>query len=190
MQDLLGAVASYGFETYLQAKTSRTLTEDPVEELRQGWNLHVAFGLANPGFYTLMYGDPRPDTEHKAASQGFEVLHALVQRIAEAGRLRVAVERAAQMVHAAACGVTLTLLKLKPEARDLILSVQSREAVLDAVTLPVDTDTTASLEVDAQHKAVRHAVALKALLPEITAFTPGERALLSEWLGRIGQPEA
>lgn len=189
MQDLLGAVASYGFKTYLQEKNSRTPTEDPVEELRQGWDLHVAFGLANPGFYTLMYGDPCPEAELKAASQAFGVLHALVQRIAEAGRLRVSVERAAQMVHAAACGVTLTLLKLKPEARDLTLSVQSREAVLDAVTLPVDTDTTASLEVDARYKAVRYAVALKAFLPAVTALTPGEQALLSEWLEKISQPE-
>lgn len=188
MQELLGAVASYGFETYLQQKTLREKTDDPVEELRQGWDLHVAFGLANPGFYTLMYGDPRPDAEHKAASQGFDALHALVQRIAEAGRLRVGVERAAQMIHAAAGGVTFALLKLKPENRDLSLSVQTREVVLDAVTLP-EIDAAASLEVAAQSRAVRHAVALRALLPEVTALTPGERALLSEWLGRIGQPE-
>ena len=185
MQDLLNAVASYGFETYLQEKTSREQFEDPVEELRQGWNLHVAFGLANPGFYTLMYGDPHPDAEHKAASRGFEALRMLVQRIAEAGRLRVSVERAAQMIHAAACGVTLTLLELKPENRDLTLSVQSREAVLGAVTLPQTTND--AVKMDVQNRVISRAVALKASLSEVTALTPGERALLSEWLDRLSR---
>ncbi len=188
MQDLLDAVAIYGFETYLQEKSSLAQTKDPVEELRRGWNLHVAFGLANPGFYTLMYGDPRPDAEHKAASQGFSALYALVARIAEAGRLRVSVERAAQMLHAAACGVTLTLLELKPEARDLSLSAQSREVVLDAVTLPLAAATSA--DANGQNSVISHAVALKALLPKTTKLTSNERALLSEWLGRLSQPEA
>ena len=185
MQELLDAVASYGFETYLQEKGSREQVEDPVEELRQGWNLHVAFGLANPGFYTLMYGDPHPDAEHKAASRGFEALRMLVQRIAEAGRLRVGVERAAQMIHAAACGVTLTLLELKPENRDLTLSAQSREAVLGAVTLPQTTDD--AVKMDVQNRVISRAVALKASLSEVTALTPGERALLSEWLDRLSR---
>ena len=185
MQDLLNAVASYGFESYLQEKGSREHYQDPIEELRQGWNLHVAFGLANPGFYTLMYGDPRPDAEPKAASQAFGALHALVERIAEAGRLRVSVERAAQMIHAAACGVTLTLLELKPENWDLTLSAQSREAVLDAVTLPQTTDD--AVKMDVQNRVISRAVALKASLSEVTALTPGERALLSEWLDRLSR---
>ena len=190
MQDLLNAVASYGFETYLREKTSRAQLKDPVEELRGGWDLHIAFGLAHPGFYTLMYGDPRPDAEHKAASQGFSALHALVERIAEAGRLQVSVERAAQMIHAAACGVTLTLLELKPEHRDLTLSAQSREAVLGAVTLPLTTDDAVKPGVqntDVQSRVISHAVALKALLPKTTKLTSNERALLSEWLGKLSE---
>ena len=185
MQDLLDAVAGYGFDTYFREKTLRKPNADPVEELRGGWDQHVAFGLSSPGLYALMYGDPRPDAVSAAASQAFRVLHALMQRVAEAGRLRVSVERAAQMLHAAACGVTLTLLKLKPEDRDLTLSVETREVVLDAVTLPA-TDTTPSFEeIDAQSRAVRHAVALRALLPEAKALTSGERALLSEWLDKL-----
>ena len=186
MRELLGAVASYGFETYLREKTSRDHLDDPVEELRRGWDLHVAFGLTHPGFYTLMYGDPRPEAELAAASGAREALRALVRRVAEAGRLRVKVERAAQMFHAAGCGVTFALLELEPEARDLTLSEQTREVVIGAITLPATE--THSLE-DAQSRAVRHAVALGSLLPAITALTPGERALLSEWLEKISQPE-
>jgi hypothetical protein len=94
------------------------------------------------------------------------------------------------MIHAAACGVTLTLLKLKSEARDPSLSTMTREIVLGTLTLPVDGDTTVSLEArDARSKTISHAVALKALLPEVTDLTLGERALLTEWLDRLSQLE-
>src|SRR5215211_7870150 len=67
MRGLLDEVASYGFSTYLRDKTMREREEDPVEDLRRGWDLHVEFGLANPTFYTLMYGDPTSGTESTAA---------------------------------------------------------------------------------------------------------------------------
>jgi AcrR family transcriptional regulator len=60
MRGLLDEVASYGFSTYLRDKTRRERAEDPVEDLRQGWDLHVEFGVANPALYKLMYGDPVP----------------------------------------------------------------------------------------------------------------------------------
>src|SRR6476620_4467363 len=57
---LLDAVAEHGFQAYLRQKGERPAAGDPVEELRAGWDLHVGFGLANPGLYALMYGDPQP----------------------------------------------------------------------------------------------------------------------------------
>ena len=56
---LLDAVAEHGFQAYLADKGAGP-SADPVEDLRAGWDLHVGFGLANPGLYALMYGDPRP----------------------------------------------------------------------------------------------------------------------------------
>src|SRR3954452_18482594 len=55
---LLDAVAEHGFQAYLGGKAAPD--GDPVECLRAGWDLHVGFGLANPGLYALMYGNPRP----------------------------------------------------------------------------------------------------------------------------------
>ena len=46
---LLDAVAEHGFQTYLAGKGARPESADPVEDLRAGWDLHVGFGLANPG---------------------------------------------------------------------------------------------------------------------------------------------
>src|SRR5215217_8644607 len=53
MRGLLDEVASYGFSKYLRDKTMRERAEDPVDDLRLGWDLHVGYGLANPAFYTL-----------------------------------------------------------------------------------------------------------------------------------------
>ena len=183
MQGLLEEVASYGFSRYLRDKTSREVVEDPVEDLRAGWDLHVGFGLENPAFYALMYGDPRPGAGPTAAREAGEILHGLVRRVAEAGRLRVGVESAAQMIHAAGLGVTLTLIGTEPEERDPALSEATREAVLAAVTTDAAPDTATGHD-----RVPGRAVALKAALPEAPAgFTPPESALLSEWLDRLAR---
>jgi AcrR family transcriptional regulator len=186
MRGLLDEVASHGFSTYLRDKTTRERAEDPVEDLRRGWDLHVGFGLANPAFYKLMYGDRRPGTEPAAALEASEILHGLVRRVAEAGRLRVGVERAADMIHAAGSGVTLTLIGAEPEDRDPGLSEATREAILAAVT--TDEITGVEDESAGDGRVANRAVALKAVLSETTGLTPGERALLSEWLDRITDP--
>src|SRR5919112_289833 len=187
MRGLLDEVAAFGFSRYLDEKRVREIVDDPVEELRRGWDLHVGFGLANPAFYKLMYGDPRPGTEPAAAREAAGILHRLVSRVAEAGRLRVGVERAAHMIHAAGSGVTLTLIGTRPGERDPALSEATREAVLAAVTTDgPDEEATGG---DDRGRAANRAVALKAVLPEAEEeLTPGERALLSEWLGRNAEP--
>jgi len=181
MRGLLDEVAGFGFSRYLREKTAREIVEDPVEDLRRGWDLHVGFGLANPAFYRLMYAEPGPGAEPAAAREANEILIGLVQRLAEAGRLRVGVERAARMIHAAGMGVVLSLIAAEPEERDPELSEATREAILGAVTTDAAPDTATG-----QDRVSGRAVALKAVLPEASAgFTPSEGALLSEWLDRL-----
>jgi AcrR family transcriptional regulator len=184
MRGLLDEVAGFAFSRYLGEKTVWEITDDPVEELRRGWDLHVGFGLANPAFYKLMYGDPRSGTESAAAREAAGMLHGLVSRVAEAGRLRVGVERAAHMIHAAGSGVTLTLIGTEPADRDPALSQAAREAILAAVT--TDESEREASERDSRERVANRAVALKAVLPEAEAgLTPGEQTLLSEWLDRL-----
>src|SRR5690606_5325013 len=133
---LLAAVATHGFQEYLASKRNRPRTEDPVDDLRQGWDLHVEFGVTHPVVYSLMYGDSLSDVG--AVAEAEAILRGLVQRIAEAGRLRVGVELAAQVVHAAGMGVTLSLIRTPPEERDPMLSELTREAVLAALTTCAD----------------------------------------------------
>ncbi|MGW7003998.1 TetR/AcrR family transcriptional regulator [Streptomyces sp. NPDC054933] len=179
-QGLLDAVATHGFTTYLNSKTNLRPSDDPIEDLRTGWDLHVGFGLANPALYSLMYGDPSPGASPPAAVAATEVLAAHIRRIAEAGRLRVSEERAAHLVHAAGSGTTLALIAMPEDRRDLAVSDMAREAVIAAIT----TDAPA---LDAPGPAGA-AVALRAVLPQTSALTANERGLLEEWLDRIADP--
>jgi AcrR family transcriptional regulator len=186
MRGLLDEVASYGFSRYLKSKVAREAVDDPVEDLRRAWDLHIEFGLSNPALYALMYGDPRPGAESDAASEARGMLRGLLGRVAKAGRLRVGVEEAAGMIEAAAVGVVLFLIRAGGEGNGLSLSKATREAVLAAVTTSVAPE--AETRQAGQGRVAGRAVALKAVLPEASAgFTPAERALLSEWLDRLAR---
>ena len=176
-QGLLDAVATHGFATYLRSKTDLKPNVDPVDDMRQGWDLHVGFGLANPALYSLMYGEPRPGAASPAAVAGAELLAELVRRIAAAGRLRVSEHHAAQLLHSVAVGTTLSLIALPEERRDPVLADLARDAVIAAVTTDVPVAATPG--------AAGAAVALRALLPQTAALSAPERALLEQWLDRI-----
>ena len=45
---LLDAVAEHGFATFLAAKHVDPIPQDPIEDLRAGWDLAVEFGLDQP----------------------------------------------------------------------------------------------------------------------------------------------
>jgi AcrR family transcriptional regulator len=183
-QGLLDAVASHGFQTYLRGKAALEPSPDPVEDLRRGWDLHVGFGLAQPAFYTLIYGEPRPGVESPAARVAADILAGQVRRIAEAGRLRVSEQRAAHLIHAAGSGLTLALIALPPERRDPALSTLARESIIAAVT------TDAPARADRDGGPAGPAIALRAVLPRATVLTERERGLLAEWLDRIAAAES
>ena len=180
MAGLLDAAGSFGLTSYLAEKSAIKESDDPVEDLRTGWDLHVGFGLAQPWFYTLIFGDARPGHESTAVKQAAAVLAHRVKRVAQAGRLRVSEERAAQLVHSTGKGITLTLIATLPEQRDLSLSTMARESVLATIT---NDATTAA----ASAGLLNAAVSLQASLDEATVLTAAERSLLDEWLGRISR---
>ena len=57
---LLDAVAERSLAAYIAEKSAREPHPDPVQDLRDGWDTHVAFGLAHPGLFAIMSGDPHP----------------------------------------------------------------------------------------------------------------------------------
>src|SRR6266568_2199112 len=136
MLGLLDVVARETLAVHVDEQATRALTNDPVEDLRRGWDLHVAFGLAHPDAFALLYSAPSVAASVSVIHEGVEVLEGLVARIAEAGRLRVDIAHATDLIHAAGTGITLTLAATPPEERDPRPSETMREAILTAITVP------------------------------------------------------
>jgi AcrR family transcriptional regulator len=178
---LLDAVTERRFEEYLAAKTQRDHDEDPVQDLRRGWDLHIGFGLANPAVYVALYGAPRPGGPAAAVRRSEEILVAMMRRVAAAGRLRVDESTAAQVFHAAGRGTTLLLIATPEAERDPQVPLLAREAMIAALT----TDAPATGAQDPLGVAAR---TIRAALPEADALTRAERGLLAEWLDRLAAP--
>ncbi|TCK27857.1 TetR/AcrR family transcriptional regulator [Pseudonocardia endophytica] len=131
-EGLLDAVIEYGFEQYLDAKQKHESSGDPIQDIRDGWDAHVAFGIANPGFYALMYGQVTPGRRPAAQSGPTTILLALTHEAARRGRLAVDPDRAA--AHILAANIGLTLRQIVTAQPDPELSVEMREATIAAVT--------------------------------------------------------
>ncbi|MBC8143362.1 MAG: TetR/AcrR family transcriptional regulator, partial [Armatimonadetes bacterium] len=131
---LLDAVAEQGLAAYMAEKHGREPTPDPLQDLRDGWDSHVAFGLAHPGLFSILSGDPHPRPLSAAIALGVDVLRRRVRRIALAGRLRMGEERAIALLQSAGTGTVLTLLSQPEARRDAGLSETAREAVIAAIT--------------------------------------------------------
>jgi AcrR family transcriptional regulator len=173
-QGLLDAVVNYGFTQYVQAPDAGG---DPVDRVRAGWDRHVEYGLENPAFYVLLYGQIEPGVPCNLTSSAEAMLLDLFTPLARAGRLRVEAAEAARQFAAANSGVTLSLIAQPGESRDLTMSVQVREAVLAGLL----TDGPAA---DSSTSAL--AVALStALADDVDELTTTERQLLREWLHRL-----
>ena len=172
---LLDAVVERELFTYVAGKQGRRPHPDPVEDMRQGWDMHVAFGLANPALFRIMSSNPRSP----AAAAGLRVLAERVRAIARAARLRTGEERAAAMLHAACTGTVLTLVG-DGENADPGLSGATREAVLSAIT----TDPIAGVT----DGVAAAAATLRARLDEAGSLTKGEKGFLDELLLRLGAP--
>jgi AcrR family transcriptional regulator len=175
---LLDAVIEHGFASYAGRKQLDP-DADPVESLHAGWQLHVGFGLSNPELFRLMHTALRTPEGRAAAAAGAGVLQARVHRVAEAGRLRVTERRAVDLISAAGTGVVFTLIDQAEDECDDTLADTAWESVC-AVIL-IDARTAAITGPAAA------AVTLGAALPNLTALTAAERALLGDWLDRIAE---
>jgi AcrR family transcriptional regulator len=180
MQALLDAAASAGFTAFVQAKAAGVTGGDPVDQLREGWRLHVAFGLSRPHVYLQMLGTPRPGARSLAVVQATEMVRAVMQRVAQAGRLALSVDAAASMTLAAVMGTTMHLLGT--ESRDPGFS----ELMLESVLRTILTPQVGPAHDDGRPQAAAYAVSLAAVLPDVQdRFSTAEQRLLLEWLQRL-----
>ena len=177
---LLAATVDHVWDQYLETKRAAEKSADPLRDLLAGWDSHVAFALAHPNAYKLMFA-PALRSMPEAAQEALRILRAVLERLAAQGRMRIAPGIAAQMVMTATNGVALALITRPELYPDAGLSTLVRDAMVQAILLDPAADTAAH---DARTAA---ATTLLASLDDLTPepFTPAESALLGQWLTQI-----
>ncbi len=175
---LMDAVIEHGFSHYVAQKGVQDPHPDPLQDLSDGWDAHVAFCLANPGLFTVMTGDPHPRAPSYQAGEA--VLRRRVHAVAKTSRLQMTEDRAVALLQSVAHGTVLTLLGQPAAHRDPGLLHVARDAVILAMVGPQAPDA------DMETAGVRGAAAgLRALLPGTKALSLGETHLMEELLDRI-----
>lgn len=182
---LLSAVVDFGFEQYLASKRVAVPSEDAVEDLKSGWDNHVAFAVTNPNYYRVMYSpglSRRPDAEAEA----FALLLAVVERAQAAGRLRLPSLLAAQMIMAANVGVAISLLYRPDTNTDPGMSDRVRNSVIDAITFGSPPIRASRLSTARTARALAAQIGVDGADP----LGAAESQLLVEWLSRISSHAA
>ncbi|MFJ2157619.1 TetR/AcrR family transcriptional regulator [Streptomyces sp. NPDC087856] len=177
---LLAATVDHVWDQYLETKRAAEKSADPLQDLLAGWDSHVAFALAHPNAYKLMFA-PALRSMPEAAQEALRILRAVLERLAAQGRMRIAPEIAARMIMTATTGVALGLIMRPALYPDTALSTQVRDAMVQAILLDPAADTAPD---DARAAA---ATTLLSSLDDLTPqpFTSAESALLGQWLTQI-----
>ena len=178
-QGLLEAVAEHDLAAYVTAKARLTPDPDPIRDIREGWDAHIAFSLSNPALFAILAGDPESKEASPSAKAGRDILRRRMRRVARAGLLKTSEDRATDLWHAAGTGVVFTLLSQPEATRDPDLSAFTRETILTAIADVAETR--------AERRPQLAAAELRATLDSIDGLSAGERLLLGELLDRIAR---
>lgn len=191
-QQLLDDVVTHGFKAFLAERGAVTnADDDPIDDVRRGWDLHVRFGVENPAFYARVYGRAVPGEPCGVVAEVEAMILRTLQEAARRGRLRVSPEPAARQILAASTGVVLTLISHRDDPADRDLSESVREALLARIT----TDDARPRDAQTTRPGLSHmasaAIALRAVLAagdaaESSPLSATEAALLDDWLVRLG----
>ena len=177
-EGLLDAVIERGFDLYMARKTAAEPSGDPIQDIRDGWDAHVAFGIENPGFYTLMYGKIRPGYSPAAQERPSAALRALTGAASDQNRLVVDPDQAAAHILVTNIGVTLRQIVLAKA--DPKLSTAVREGAIAAIT-GTGSGTPAYSRRTEIHRVLEHAAAN----PEVLGTA--ETQLLQQWLTELAR---
>lgn len=134
---LVDRVVEDCFTEFDRAGAARTPPADPVEALRWAADAYLAYGIAHPTHYRLMF-QQRPARPSPAGLASYDRLRRLVAAIAAAGRLVPPPEDATAAFWCTVHGVTSLVIAgfLAPDAPSVGLV---RDAMLAQLTRPPDT---------------------------------------------------
>ncbi|MER5178288.1 TetR/AcrR family transcriptional regulator [Streptomyces sp. NPDC002896] len=181
---LLAAVVDHGLAQYIAAKRAAEPTDDPVADLRRGWDQHTQFAVEHPHLYRLIAA-PGLACVPAAIGEMHTLLRTTLERVAQAGRLAIEPGKAAQIVISANSGVALALLTRPDVHAGTDLSAQVRDIVLAGILTPEPGAGTPSTPMTVPQAATTLGALLRSAPPQ--SFTPAEQGLLAEWLTRLTQ---
>jgi len=177
---LLSAVVDRAFGRHLTSKRAQALSDDPVDDLRSAWDLHIAFALKNQAIYRIAYA-PALEEVPAGVEQARQLFLERLVRCAEAGRLTTTPDEAAQVMMTACTGVAISLISQPAVYGDPALSRRVRDAVLQELLVDI---VPASGHVDDTLNSV--ALQMAALIRANRApLTRPEADLMLQWLDAI-----
>jgi len=185
-EGLLTAVVDFGWAAFLESKrtTAAVLHEHVSDDIRAGWDNHLAFARENPNFYKLMWS-PAVAANTAAFREAFRMLSDRLELGASRGQLRVSVETGARMIMSAVTGVALSLISQPDLFGGQAFATQLREAVIASVTVGAESPPTHSARKGATTTptiATAAATLKTKLTVEHTPLTLPERELMQQWL--------
>ncbi|GAA0998603.1 TetR/AcrR family transcriptional regulator [Acrocarpospora macrocephala] len=184
-QGLLDDVVSHGFRRFLAARPAAgaDAPSDPVDAIREAWDIHVQFGVEHPRFYGYIYTPVGRETPCRVVSEVEAMILSTLEPAALHGQLTIPPAEAARQILAASSGVVLALIANSNESVDWELSRRTRDAILASITWP-QADTPESAPTVSST-----AIALDAALDsEGSPLGTAETALLHAWLRDLARP--
>lgn len=180
-QRLLDEVVSHGFRDFLATCEAEDASPDPFQAIRDGWDIHVRFGVEHPTFYAYIYARATTGARCGVVSDVEAMLLKALEPAARQGLLTVTPAVAAAEILAASTGVIMTLITTPEAERDPLLSTRVRDAIRAAVTVQHAQEGGGQSVTPASA-----AVALLSVLDDAdAALSNTERALLRDWLTRL-----
>src|SRR6266404_2498545 len=188
-EGLLAAIVDFGWAAFLESKrtTAAAVHTHVADDIRAGWDNHLAFARENPNFYKLMWS-PVVSASSAAFREAFQMLYDRLELGAGRGQLRVSVETGARMVMSAATGAALSAISQPELFDDSAFATQLREAVIAAVTVGEERPPVGKRCVRATSEpslATTAATLESKLAVEETPLTAPETALIRQWLSTL-----
>lgn len=96
------ALLQRGLADFMRRKQRASASDDPMQQLRDGWNVALEFALKRPAFYALLLHHVRE--QPALVADAYEQMRSRVQRLVDMGRFIGPVDTAARVIWAASQG--------------------------------------------------------------------------------------
>ena len=100
---LAAALARRGMMQFMAKKRGVQQGDDPMQQLRDGWNVAIDFALRHPALHALYTQQLR--TQPELAADAFALMRSNVQRLVDRGVFKGGVDEASRAIWAASSGV-------------------------------------------------------------------------------------